>query len=69
MRNKIGCRDDFDRNLQNISESSGNSNMIRNTMTKHQGSPRELYAAYFHKKIVRIFCASSTEEEISPLTL
>ena len=36
MRDKIGCRDDFDRNLQIFSESFRNSNMIRNTMGKHQ---------------------------------
>ena len=36
IRDKIGCRDDFDRNLQNFSESFGNSNIIRNTMGKHQ---------------------------------
>ena len=36
MRDKIECRDDFNRNLQNVSESFGNSNIIRNTMGKHQ---------------------------------
>ena len=33
MRDKVGCRDDFDQNLQNFSESFGNSNMIRNTIS------------------------------------
>ena len=31
MRDKIGCRDDVDRNLQNFSESFGNSNIVKNT--------------------------------------
>ena len=36
MRDKIGCRYDFDHNLQNLSESFGNLNIIRNTMEKHR---------------------------------
>ena len=35
MRDKVGCRDEFDCNLQ-FAKSFGNLNIIRNIMGKHQ---------------------------------
>ena len=66
MRDKIGCRDDFDYDLQNFSESFGKLNIIRNTVGKHQRVINRVVHSLFSLKNVRIFCVPNTEEEISP---
>ena len=55
MRDKIGCRDELDQNLQNFSESFGNSNIIRNTMGKHQRVINRVVHCLFHKKLSEYF--------------
>ena len=51
-------------NLQNLSESFGSLNTVRNTMEKHQSVISTVVHRLFSHKIARIFCAFETKEEI-----
>ena len=49
MRDKVGCRDEFHHNFQNLSESLSSLNTIINTMGKHQTPSTKLYKDYFNQ--------------------